>query len=145
MAITPQAAMANIRAFYDQYLVEAVTWPTQFDNQPLTDKNGVVIEKPNGIWARMSIKMTDASQVAMAGHGANTHRHTGNVIVQVFDKVDEGYIPCMTVAQLVYSTFLSPLLSGLVTFQTPRVEHVGADGPYYQINVICPFWFDHIG
>lgn len=141
-----------IRAFYHTNItlgVQPAPFYTQFDNQPLTDNNGNPVSVPTtSNKVLFSINVVDSKQVQVGGVGANTHRHVGACIAQVFVPVDKNDVDAMKIGQFISDVFLSKIVSGTggeVRFNTPRIRVVGRDGSWWQVNVICPFHFDQIG
>lgn len=141
-----QAKQAIRQRYMDQVTngTQPVPFVTQFDNQPLTNSDGLTIEKPTTTpWVRFSINMTDARQAQTAGTFSNTHRHLGLAIAQVFIPVDKGDVVGWSIAMFIADAFRTVDASG-VNFQTPGHRVIGRTESWWQINTICPFRFDQI-
>lgn len=146
MGITPIQARDNLRQWIlDNIVNNATPMVVQFDNQPITDANGQQIAQPtDSEWVRAAINISGSQQVETAAQGANTHRHLGTVIFQVFTPADKGDQKAWALAQIIADTFIGAVV-GSVRFQTPSIRVAGRTNNWWQINVVCPFRFDEIG
>jgi len=146
--MTPVAAKNAIRQWYHDMVVSGsppVEFVTEFDNQPVTNAAGEKIEKPtDSPWVRFSINFSDSQQVEVAAPSANTHRHLGLAIAQVFIPADESDTDGWAIANFIADQFRGVIASG-VRFQTPTFRVAGRTDNWWQINVICPYRFDQIG
>lgn len=140
-----------VRKFYQVQVVggnPSVAFDTQRDNEPLIDSSGARIDRTQKPWATMSFRITESNQVQVGSLGANTHRHIGLVIMQVFTPVDKGDSDTWSIAKFIADKFRSAIVTGTggsVRFSTPTFRVVGRSDSWWQINVICPYHFDEIG
>lgn len=146
--MNPVDAIIAIRQHYDTEVVNGnPTKPfvTEFDNQPVTDATGKVIDKPSGNWVRFTIRISQALQVEAGGVGNNTHRHLGMCIAKVNTPVDKGDVDTWYISQFIKSKFLSKIVGLHVRFSTPTIKVIGREGDSWCHTVTCPFHFDEIG
>jgi hypothetical protein len=84
---------------------------------------------------------------------ANTHRkrYNGIVDIRIFAPIGEGTGEALDIAEFIYGIFsesdgrekvISHGGSGFITCRTPRIQHIGARGNWYQINVSFDFQRD---
>lgn len=118
-------------------------WDTTGFPAVYTDVPG---EKPTSetVWARATIRHATGRQTSLAGD-VGTRRFTdkGTVFVQVFAPVGDGSTACYAAARLVQNAFRDA--KGLdVWFTDARMNEVGSDGAFEQINVLATFSYDDV-
>ena len=81
----------------------------------------------------------------------NTDRNLGLAITGIFARIEKGTKEIMEIADQVKEAFTSIKQNG-VTYRTPSIEFIGSTNNlgstepniWYQVNVVCPYYFDHI-
>lgn len=117
--------------------------PVQFDNAPTINKANV------DIWVEFNILPDDSNQVSMGRK--NRHRNFGLAIMRFCIKLNKGDQRIIQLASDAKEAFLSKT-ENRITYRTPRFNRVGTlnnktsePNSWYQVNVECPYYFDHIG
>lgn len=118
------------------------------------DAESVAVQYPNALpisidtlllWVRLTILFADSIQVSIGSPGAQRVRHPGQMIAQIFSKIGEGTGTARELADKIRAAFSRVTADG-VTYRTPSIVKVqrDADGKWWQINVVCPFYSDEI-
>jgi len=111
--------------------------PVVFDNVPKPDIND------NNTWVRLTITYSSARQVSMGAGSSNFHRFQGVANVQIFAPLDVGSKPALELADKVVGLFTGNRIGQSQMF-TAETQILGDDGfNRYQVNVVCPFYFDN--
>ena len=110
-----------------------------YDNAPY--------DKPDSArWVRLKI-VTDASNQADFGASTKRFRIPGSMLVEIFAPIEQGNKEVLELGDFIANVFRSidilTASSESVTFKTPSVNQRGRIGNQWQIDVICPFNFDH--
>ena len=118
----------------------ATNWtdtPVVYDNVPKPDIND---DDP---WVRLTLTYSSARQVSMGAGNSNFHRFQGVANVQIFSPIDVGSKPALELADKVVGLFTANRI-GQSQMLTAETQILGDDGfSRYQINVVCPFYFDN--
>lgn len=120
--------------------------PVQYDNFPQIDKTN----KNLRLWVSFKIVPGVSNQVSFGPE--NRHRNLGLAIAGVHSRILKGTEDVMTIADQIKAEFLSVKENG-VTYRTPSIEQVGhlnnlgsaEPNAWYLVNVVCPYYFDHLG
>ena len=108
-----------------------------YDNEPTKEPD---VDKQ---FARLRV---DWTRSYLAGLGnPRFFRDEGLVSVQLFTPQGAGDKILLDLAEEIRTIFQSLTVSDggtVVVFQQPRYVRVGAEGPFYQMNVIVKFWAD---
>lgn len=98
----------------------------------------------SGCWVRLKIANTGADRASMGDPGNNVERNIGQVTVQVFAPAGDGEGAALELADVVRDIFRDWVdnASGVRFRVPPYARQIGADGKWYQVNVIAPFEFD---
>jgi len=114
---------------------ESVT--TLYDNDPQQPPE-------DGLWVRWSVRPGESIRVENGG-APNTHRYRtpGIAVAQVFFPLQEGENIQLALIDVIVPAFRGVTAAG-VTYQTPRVQQIGKDGRWWQINVVVNFYADVI-
>jgi hypothetical protein len=95
-------------------------------------------------WARVNIQHTDEEQASLSGGlGTSRYMREGGLAVQVFTRTGEGLSTGHSLAKIVQDAFEGQTSSG-IWFRNVRVNEIGPDGDWYQINVLIDFIYDEI-
>lgn len=95
--------------------------------------------QPNTVadWIRTNILNSDSQQISL---GSNPwFRYKGLVIFQIFTKPNIGSGRATQLADTITGLFRNTKI-GAITFRPPRVDKIGEDGGWYQVNVSVPFF-----
>lgn len=116
----------------------AAATPVVYDNAPKPTFNDDVL------WVRFTVTYGIANQISMGAGDSNFHRFTGIVNVQVFSPLDVGSKPALELADTVVDMLTANRI-GKSQMNTAETNILGNDGyGRYQVNVVCPFYFDSI-
>ena len=97
-------------------------------------------------WARIVLRHTGGNQGSLSGAlGTQRWDRNGVLIVQVFVPNGEGLSQAYSLAKIVldaYEGVSSPLRG--VWFRNARINEVGPDGEWFQVNILIDFQYDEI-
>ncbi len=97
-------------------------------------------------WARVTLQHTGGGQGSLSGAlGTKKWDRNGVLIVQVFVPNGEGLSQAYSLAKIVtdaYEGVSSPLRG--VWFRNARINEVGPDGEWFQVNALVDFMYDEI-
>lgn len=98
----------------------------------------------SGSWVRLNIVDSGADRASMGDPGNNIERNLGQVTVQVFAPSGDGEGEANELADAVRDIFRDwqDSASGLRFRVPPYARQIGAEGKWYQVNVVAPFEFD---
>ena len=124
-------AEAHLRAHFETEWDDAtpILWP---------DVRAAI---PNETWVRFSMKNNEGAQKTI---GASTNRFVrdGVVIIQIFQKENQGSTDARAKADLAADIFLANGLDGF-RFSRVNAQDIGADGKgWYQWNVTAEYEYD---
>lgn len=121
-----------LRARFGTYIETALSVPVQYDNEGQAPVEGAR-------WVRLTLLSGEHAAVGR-GTGKTEVRVTGTVVAQVFVPAEMGDQQGWEVVDAIHEQFRQ-VATGAVVLRTPSVRVVGrdADGPWWQINVSCPF------
>ena len=108
-----------------------VTCPVQYDNGPLVNTSD--------LWVRLTILWGAVQATEIGGN----FRLVGVMKAQIRQPFLLGEHNTLVLGDTIADAFRSVNYSG-VTFRTPTVESFGRDGPYWLVNVQCPFFADEV-
>lgn len=110
---------------------------------PDVDTKGEIPPSTAIPWARTTITHTTGQQTALANHdGRRRFTHTGFVTIQVFSPTGTGITTGYSLAQSVVAGLQGVTTLNRVWFRNVRMNEVGIDGHWHQINVIADFEYD---
>lgn len=92
-------------------------------------------------WARVTVKHSGASQGALSSAvGDRLWERRGIIVVQVFTTLDAGggLVLSDALANVAKNAFEGASTSSL-WFRNVRLTEIGADGPWFQVNVTADF------
>lgn len=107
----------------------------------------VVGEVPaSGSWARVTVRHNIGGAATLGGEVGNRRfRHEGIVTVQVFTEHGNGQVDSDVLATVAMDAFEGEVTSpGRVIFRNVRINEVGLDGQWFQVNVLAEFEYDVI-
>lgn len=98
------------------------------------------------LWARVTVQHFVGAQVTLSGAtGARRFRHNGLVTVQLFAPSGEGLETLDAAATIVKQAFEGVTTSpGRVLFRNVRVNEIGPDGQWFNVNVLADFEYDEV-
>lgn len=116
--------------FEDNWSYTPVHWPnTKLETEGLTE------------WVRYA-NIPDSANIAGLGGGSQQlYRYHGMVVVQIFVMPNSGAARALQLAELVSDIWRSARFSGL-TMQATKIEIVGINQGWYQIDAISPYHRD---
>jgi len=111
-------------------LVAPISWP----NRTFTP--------PNGPWVKVIILGGDSFRISIGGD-TNVTRHTGILMLQIFDKVGNGDLTVRTMADSLSALFRDRVTAGgtneFIRFRSPYTPHDGVDGAWFQMSCAVPY------
>lgn len=110
---------------------------------PLAWPNRGFAVPPEREWIRLTILDGDTRQVSIGSPGANIHRHSGVIVIQVFVPIDSGTRTARDLADQAAAIFRNQRFDG-IRCDVPSVREIGPDGVWFQVNMSCPFRRDEL-
>ena len=97
------------------------------------------------IWARATLQHADGGQASLSGpiNGCVRHERIGTVFVQIFAPVGDGLTAAYDAAQIVANAF-EHARNLNAWFRRVRINEVGTNGGFEQINVLADFTYDDV-
>lgn len=107
------------------------------------------VYKPRGKnddpWATVTLQHASGYQSTLSGAiGSRTFTRTGFITVQVFTPTGKGLQEAYELARVVSDAFEGTSTPGGVWFRNVRLNEVGRDGEFFQLNVVIEFRYDEI-
>lgn len=103
--------------------------------------------KPSGRtpWARTTLRHNLGGQATLANHaGVSRFRREGILTVQIFTPSGEGLSRAYDLAKIIADALEGASTSRGVWFRNTRLNEVGPDGDWFQLNVTTDFIYDEI-
>lgn len=135
-------ALGDLKSDVSQWVYER--FRAMFPSATLTFENAPFDPVAGSQWARLSV-FVDAVDPSELSPGPGGWRAFGTLILQLFQPYRQGTYPTDRMAwELLRTLRLGTGPTG-VSFHglggaAARVETVGADGPWYQQNLVVPFY-----
>jgi len=123
-----------IRSRWKTNIADAQSVTTVYDNAPDTHPD-------DSLWVRLSIKYSQATLNEIGSQ--KTFRIRGRMVAQIFDRIEKGDKDINALIDTIRPFFRAVTDTG-VTFMTPEVSVVGADGKWWQVNLSCPFYTNEL-
>ncbi len=126
-------------------------WNAQTPPVPLhlyTDKHEDLPD--NAPFARITVKHNIFEQVTVGGRVASggagqRFRRFGIIIVQVFTLSGGGQVASDTFVDVALAAFEGKNTGDdKIEFRNARINEIGQDGPWFQVNVISEFTYDKV-
>lgn len=96
-------------------------------------------------WARARVQHTFGEQDTLAGPtGTQRFRRDGLFTCQIFVPSGEGLSEAYSLAKTVMDAFEGASTDSGVWFRNARVNEVGPDGEWYQLNVLVDFTYTEV-
>lgn len=140
MTATPEQAVDDILDVFK------AAWDTT-GFTAVYDEEGVAGKIPatQDPWSRVSVRHATGEQASLSGGtGTKRYRSTGFVMMQIFTPIGESLVQARQLAQLLKVAYQGITTPRQVWFRRARLNEVGSDGDWYQINVIADFTYDEI-
>ncbi len=100
-------------------------------------------DKGTVAWARASVQ-TGLSRQTAFGHGTRRYENSGLLSVQIFTPVGVGLTQAKKLSEVVLAAFRGHRTPNGVIFRDMDLVDVGADGRWYQLNVLVAFEVDEV-
>lgn len=99
----------------------------------------------NEPWAVVTLQHSSGFQATLSGvSGSRTFARLGFITVQIFTPSGKGLQESYDLCKVVSDAFEGATTPGGVWFRNVRLNEVGRDGEFYQLNVIAEFRYDEI-
>jgi len=99
-------------------------------------------EKP---WAVVTLQHSSGFQSTLSGAvGSRTFARLGFITVQIFTPNGKGLQEAYDLAKVVSDAFEGTSTPGGVWFRNMRLNEVGRDGEFFQLNVVIEFRYDEV-
>jgi hypothetical protein len=96
-------------------------------------------------WAVVTLKHAAGFQSTLSGSvGNKTFTRLGFVTIQIFTPNGKGLQEAYDLAKVVSDAFEGVSTSGGVWFRNVRLNEIGRDGEFFQLNVVVEFRYDEI-
>lgn len=96
-------------------------------------------------WAVVTLNHSSGFQATLSGaSGSRTFARLGFVTVQIFTPSGKGLQESYDLCKVVSDAFEGVSTPGGVWFRNVRLNEVGRDGEFHQLNVIAEFRYDEI-
>jgi hypothetical protein len=96
-------------------------------------------------WARTTLSHTQGFQATLSNDlGSRKFRRLGLLIVQIFTPSSNGLSLSDNYSKLIIDAFEGKRTLNGIWFKDVRLNEVGADGNYFQSNVLVNFEYDEI-
>lgn len=116
-----------------------------FDDRPENVPTAASTDGNPPAWARLTIRHTSGSQATLAGaDGRSRWRRNGVVTVQIFAPFGTGLSISDKLAMIALAAFEGQATASGVWFRNARLQEIGSDGPWFQVNVSAEFEYDEV-
>lgn len=96
-------------------------------------------------WAVVTLQHAAGFQSTLNGaNGTRTFTRLGFVTVQIFKPSGKGLQEAYDLAKVVSDAFEGTATPGGVWFRDVRLNEVGRDGEFFQMNVVAEFRYDEV-
>lgn len=96
-------------------------------------------------WATVTMKHSSGFQSTLSGiAGSKTFSRLGFLAIQIFTPSGKGLQEAYDLAKVVSDAFEGASTSGGVWFRNVRLNEVGRDGEFFQLNVVVEFRYDEV-
>jgi hypothetical protein len=108
--------------------------------------DGVDADLPNDdVWARIAVRHSTGDQATLSNFsGQRRWERRGTVFVQLFTDLQLTLSSRVAVTMIAEAAFQGKATASGVWFRNVRVNEVGRDGRYYQVNVLAEFVYDEV-
>ncbi len=112
--------------------------PLKYDDVPGTAPT-------SGSWGRVSVRHFSGEQATLANNeGVRRWRNAGIIFVQLFAEAGSGFGALDALVEVVKNAYQGKDTPGGAWFRNVRVNEVGRDGPWEQVNVLIDFEYDQV-
>lgn len=99
-------------------------------------------ETDNTAFARIDISHSIGSQATLGGP-ARSFRRVGAITIRIYTQAGKGLQESYQLAKVAADAFEGKSTGG-IWFRNVRINEVGRQGAYYQLNVVVDFEYDEI-
>ena len=110
--------------------------PVEYWDQVVDPKAEAVTE-----WARVTVRHNTGGNDAL---GNRLRARAGIVTVQVFTTFGDGLSTSDALAKVATDAFHGKSTSGGVWFRNVRLNEIGRDGKWFQVNVVADFEYNEV-
>lgn len=96
-------------------------------------------------WARVSVRHSTGEQATLSG-GLGTRRYSrdGTLFVQIFAPVGNGLSVAYDLAKVVADAYEGTATPAGVWFRDVRLNEIGPDDQWFNVNVLVDFTYDEV-
>jgi hypothetical protein len=96
-------------------------------------------------WAVVTLQHASGFQSTLSGaEGARTFTRLGFITTQIFTPSGKGLQEAYDLGKVVSDAFEGAATPGGVWFRNVRLNEVGRDGEFFQLNVVAEFRYDEV-
>lgn len=118
---------------------DSTGWPVHYED---VRKQRSTDEIP---WITVTMQHSSGFQSTLSGaQGARTFSRLGLLTFQIFTPVGRGLQESYDLAKVVVDAFEGTATPGGVWFRNVRLNEVGRDGEFFQLNVVVEFRYDEV-
>jgi len=100
-------------------------------------------ETDTSTYAVVQVNYGGANQASLGGTGNRTFKRNGVVLIMIYAQAGEGLSEGHAAAKVAADAFEGQA-SGGIWFRNVRINEIGREGSFYQINVLAEFEYDEI-
>lgn len=101
-------------------------------------------ETDNSAWATSTIRHGAGTQDSLGGVGHRSFLRSGVLIVQIFTHVGNGLQESYQLAKVITDAFEGKSSPNGVWFRRVRINEIGKDGMFQQLNVAIEFEYNEV-
>lgn len=96
-------------------------------------------------WARATLRHFAGGQASLANdNGRRRWEREGNIVIQIFVPAGDGLSEAYDLAKIVADAYEGAATASQVWFRNVRIQEVGPDKSWFQVNVIADFTYDEV-
>lgn len=140
---TYEEAVDDISAIF-KTAWDTTGFPVDYENIADAEDNTFPPD-PSTPWARLTIRHSTGRQASLSGaDGTKRYDRGGFLTVQVFVPAGEGLARAYQLGKVVTDAYEGTASTRGVWFRNARVNEIGPDGDWLQVNVLVDFNYDEV-
>lgn len=136
-------------ARYDIYDLIVAAWgdegPIDFEDKPRNPNSNPIPPKTAVPWLRVKVQHTYGQQATLANEiGARRFRKSGIVLLQIFTPLGSSLREPDRLGILLNNALEGASTPHDVFLRNVRMNEIGSDGHWFQVNVVADFEYDSV-